>query len=841
MSLLTSFTGNTKNPPSLRSRYFSLTLLLGFIIVSALLFILNDIISTKQQLTNRLSGIHKQLSRLESIHDNQLNFYRHIDLFLLDPSQGNHATQTHDLIDNSIEISIQLIDFFQNKDLRLTRDIESLVEKLSLLRANLFDLTESRMDITRQYPAMAISAQQMAIPSQAIGTNIRILIDEIEDEELTPESEKLYPLLLKTNTVAVSLTSQVRIYLANRLASFSKDLLVSQAISVYEFHQQFITNINQLTTLYKNEDSFEATTLLKNLKVDSLEWIALFEEVRKISESDSWRKDSYLMINKIIPLTDKISASIHNLESLLLLKEGGENELLRKNNDTLTLLLIFIIALFLFFISTLILSLDRMVFKPVSSVAEALKYKAFNKVSPLLLTAKSKEVGDLIEAFNEMDNQVNRRQNELEHQALHDYLTGLPNRFMLTQHIEYQLKNNNRTKRVFSLLLMDLDNFKDINDSLGHTTGDMLLVKVAQRLTERMRKSDTVSRFGGDEFVILLPETTLDSSYELAKIINKSFEEPFLISEHTITIGMSIGIVSYPDDGEDVLTLLQHADIAMYNSKQNHTQFSHYEDSQDFYNLNRLALINDLRNAIDNDVLALYYQAQFKSDGKTLTGAEALLRWDHNQHGFINPEKIIELAEYANIIHLLSIWIIRQAVEQCARWHHMGKKVTISINLSVRDLSNPTLCEQISQILKQYQLPSEYLILEITENGMMENPANSIEVLENLNNMGVNLSIDDFGTDFSSLAYLKQLPVNELKIDKSFVLDMDTNENDKIIVQSTINLGHNLGLKVVAEGIERHRHLEIARQFGCDQVQGYLFCKPLNSDQFIKFLNGDLK
>ncbi|MCK4710863.1 MAG: hypothetical protein KAU21_19770, partial [Gammaproteobacteria bacterium] len=423
MKLFEFFTGNTKTLPTLRNRYFLLTLLMAVFVISAVLFIFNDIVTTKQRLTDRLSGVHVQLNSLETIRGNQLNIYRHIDLFLLDPSQGDHATKTHDLIDDSIEISIQLIGFFSENNLRLTNDTESLVKKLSLLRENLFELTESRMDITRQYPAMAISAMQMSIPSQSTRTNIRILIDEIESEELIPASKKLYPLLLKTNELSIRLTSQVRIYLANRLASFSTEILVSQANALYDFHKIFSANLKKLTTIYEGEDSFEGSNLIENIKKDSIEWLTLFEKVREISESDSWRKDSYLMINNIIPLTDKISASIGNLEKQLLLKEGSEYDLLRKYNDMLSILLIAIIAFFMLFISALILSMDRLVFKPISTVAEALKLKAFNKVSPLQLTARSKEVGILIEAFNEMDNQVNRRQNALEHQALHDYLT----------------------------------------------------------------------------------------------------------------------------------------------------------------------------------------------------------------------------------------------------------------------------------------------------------------------------------------------------------------------------------------------------------------------------------
>jgi diguanylate cyclase (GGDEF)-like protein len=431
-----------------------------------------------------------------------------------------------------------------------------------------------------------------------------------------------------------------------------------------------------------------------------------------------------------------------------------------------------------------------------------------------------------------MDDEVSQRQNALEHQALHDHLTGLPNRFMLNQRIQYQLLSSERVSQPFTLFLMDLDHFKDINDTLGHSAGDCLLIEMAQRINSLVRKSDTVARLGGDEFAILLPDSDHKTSVKLATAISESISKPFHLNEHKVNVTVSIGIVSYPDDGDDAMGLLQHADMAMYVAKRRRSRFAHYEADQDFYSSERLELINDLQNALKKNQLELYYQPKIDTVCEKITGAEALLRWRHDKFGYVPPDKIIELAEHIGIIHKLSLWVLEEAISRCGQWHKKGQALSIAVNLSVRDLSNPGLCDQVAKLLEENQLASEFLTLEITESVMMENLALSIEILNRLNHMGINISIDDFGTGFSSLAYLKRLPVKELKIDKSFVMDMDTDESDEVIVQSTINLGHNLGLKVVAEGIESRHVMDMVKKLGCDSLQGYFFGKPQNGEDF---------
>jgi diguanylate cyclase (GGDEF)-like protein len=481
--------------------------------------------------------------------------------------------------------------------------------------------------------------------------------------------------------------------------------------------------------------------------------------------------------------------------------------------------------------------MNWMVFKPINNVTQALLSKALDYDYPQLEHSKTREVGSLINAFKEMDKEVTLRQDAIEYQAMHDSLTGLPNRFMLNKIIDDQLQTAKRLSQTFVIFLMDLDRFKEINNTLGHSAGDILLTDVSTSIGNMIKKSDTLGRFGGDEFAVILPDTSKVESIDLAKNVIDTLDNSFMIDNYKVNIGVSIGIVSYPDDGHDVTTLLQHADTAMFAAKRKRAGFLFYEADKNIYSTERLSLINDLHDAFERSEFELFYQPKIDAETETIVGAEALLRWEHEKLGPIPPDRIIELSEHTGIIHKLSMWVLRNAITQCGAWHKKGYPLSISVNLSARDLSNESLSEHIDKMLKEHQLGSSFLILEITESVMMENLTLSMSVLNKLNNMGIKLSVDDYGTGFSSLSYLKKLPVSELKIDKSFIINMNEEDNDEVIVQSTVNLGHNLGLTVVAEGVEDRNIMDKLKRLGCDQVQGFYFGKPAPKEWFEVMLN----
>lgn len=431
----------------------------------------------------------------------------------------------------------------------------------------------------------------------------------------------------------------------------------------------------------------------------------------------------------------------------------------------------------------------------------------------------------------------NKRQTEaLEYQALHDALTELPNRTLLSDRIRQNILLAQRDQQPLALLIMDLDRFKDINDTLGHQYGDRVLQEVAKRMRAVLRESDTIARLGGDEFAVLLPRTSADQAQHIADKILDSIEEPFVLGEQVLHVGVSIGISLFPQHGDDEITLMQRGDVAMYVAKRQHGGFAVYDPSTDQHSLRNLALLGELRGAIDRDQLVLHFQPKVRMRDRKVFGVEALVRWQHPKHGLMYPDEFVPLAEQTGLIGPLSQWVLRNSLILCARMQAENINLDIAVNLSVRNLQDAKFSLKVAELFKDSECTPEHIRLEITETAIMADPVRAFEMLGQLSAMGIKLSIDDFGTGYSSLAHLKQMPVNELKIDKSFVMNMEADENDVVIVRSIIDLAHNIGIHVVAEGVASDSLYDRLLAMGCDEAQGYYICGPLPPDKLIEWL-----
>lgn len=431
---------------------------------------------------------------------------------------------------------------------------------------------------------------------------------------------------------------------------------------------------------------------------------------------------------------------------------------------------------------------------------------------------------------------VNTQAKNLEYQAFHDELTNLPNRMLFLDRLSNAISQSHRERVSFAIMLLDLDRFKEVNDTLGHNVGDRLLQEVSRRLNDAVRESDTVARLGGDEFVILMQQTDLQHTPAVAEKLLKVLDHPFKLDEQLIDMSASFGIAFYPDHGDDSVTLLQKADVAMYAAKRNHSGYEIYSDTQEQSTRADLAFRSDLLRAIENDELILYFQPKIDIRTRKVTSVEALVRWQHPQRGFLPPDTFIPMAEQTGLIDQLTIWVLEKAIAQCAIFKDAAMDITVAVNLSARSLHDLRLPGEIARMLDNAGIKPAMLVLEITESAVMSDPVDALEVLQILDNMGVSLSIDDFGTGYSSLSYLSRLPVDEIKIDKSFVLKMLLENQAAVIVRSTIELGHNLGKKVVAEGIETEEVWNLLAALGCDTAQGYYISKPLPADQLMPWL-----
>src|SRR3954452_2941678 len=420
---------------------------------------------------------------------------------------------------------------------------------------------------------------------------------------------------------------------------------------------------------------------------------------------------------------------------------------------------------------------------------------------------------------------------------LHDPLTELPNRLLFHDRVHQAILGATRTGTRVAVMVLDVDRFKEVNDTLGHHMGDLLLYELGYRLTETLRQSDSVARLGGDEFAILLPEIE-DEANALAAAgkIREALAHPIAVRDLSLEVEASAGIALYPDHGLDPEGLIQHADVAMYNAKSSQSGCELYAETRHEFSPSRLRLVQDLRSGIANGQLELHYQPKIRLSDNRVIGVEALARWNHPEQGLISPASFIPLAEHTGLIRPLTLAVLEMAIDQCAVWRSRGIELGMAVNLSPRNLVDQELPHQIKRLLDERGVPTTSLELELTEDTIMSDPKRAREVLARLDAMGIWLAIDDFGTGYSSLAYLKQLPVTTLKIDRSFVITMQEREDDAAIVRSSIALGRNLGLRVVAEGVETDEVMGELRQLGCDVAQGFHVSRPVPARAFEDWL-----
>jgi len=422
-----------------------------------------------------------------------------------------------------------------------------------------------------------------------------------------------------------------------------------------------------------------------------------------------------------------------------------------------------------------------------------------------------------------------------EHHALHDALTDLPNRILLRDRLQQAILAGQREGNPLALLIMDLNRFREVNDTLGHHYGDLLLKQIGPRLKEILRTTATVARLGGDEFAVLLPSARAEGAIVVSEKILKALERPFSLEGQTVDVGASIGIALFPEHGSETDLLIQHAEVAMYAAKQSGSGHAVYASERDPHTTRRLALLSGLRQAIEQNQLYLLYQPKIDLCTGRPLGVEALARWQHPDLGPVAPDQFIPLAEQTGLIKPLTLWVLDAALRQCRVWREEGLEVRVAVNLSARNLQDPHLCQEVAWLLEAHDLPADLLELEITESVLMADPVRAMEILSELNGKGVHLAIDDFGTGYSSLGYLKRLPAAVIKIDKSFVKGLAKDEDDALIVRSTIDLAHNLGRKVVAEGVESKEILEVLASLGCDAAQGYYFSRPIPGDELYRW------
>jgi diguanylate cyclase (GGDEF)-like protein len=483
------------------------------------------------------------------------------------------------------------------------------------------------------------------------------------------------------------------------------------------------------------------------------------------------------------------------------------------------------------------IAIARGIARPVRELSKVARRIAAGDYSTTPPPSGVVEIGDLATAFLTMQDGISRRESQIMDLAYCDALTQLPNRALFNDRLDQAIASAERNRTRVAVLLMDLDHFKYVNDTLGHPIGDRVLCAVTARLEEVLRRrTDTVARLGGDEFAILLPGDDATAAQAVAKSILHALEMPMVPEGHRLEVRASVGIAVYPEHGTERSVLLRHADVAMYAAKRDKLGYALWNDNHDEYSRDRLVLTNDLRRAVDQDELRLKYQPKISLNDANEHLAEALVRWQHPMRGLVEPKEFIPFAEQTGHIHAVTQWVLAHAIAQCAQWRRSGLSMSVSINISAHDLMDAELPDHVAALLERHGCAAERITLEITESAILADPDHGMKNLERLNRLGCRLAIDDYGTGYSSLAYLRRLPVHELKLDKSLVQGMIGDASHALIVGSTIELAHNLGLSVTAEGVEDEATLEGLRRLGCDVIQGFVLSRPLEAGELVAWM-----
>lgn len=835
MQLIKKFTSST----SIRKQYLYLALLLAGVVVIYTWFT-GAWIKDSGQI--RVNNIEKRIAIADinnRIRVSIIDADNTLELFLLSPSLESRIKFELEL-ERALGQIDELLKTAWAKENNMLLTLHGLKSVLENIQTAAGQIMEVRQTANLMYPAMRLANGQMLVANRQIMTETNHAIEVFKEKKLRKLSRRelqTLSLVSEVKDLWLRTISAYRLFLINRMGTLFDTAVDTQVSDVELVYAEFKNKFDKLKAHSDKYDlDLEIDIAIETIEELTPKWYQGFQQVVEIDRSGQWRADIPLVTQIIHPLFSEVYTKLAAMDDSL--KKFADADLVDQTEASNTVIKslwgMSLFVMFLSLVSYIVLEVNFI--RPIATVASSLKAEAKGHEINELPDVKAAEIRDLTDAFIELRQQVHTRQLALEHIAMHDSLTSLPNRALLMDRLNQSILNTQRRKRSLALLMLDLDRFKEINDTLGHQTGDALLQQVGVRLRNVLRDSDTVARLGGDEFAVLLSNVNETNALRIAAAIHEQLEKVYDVYEHSLYVGASIGVAIFPQHGETAQALLQHADVAMYVAKRSNASITLYDQEQDEHSLSQLSVLSDLRGAIENEEFVLEYQPKITIEDSSVHGAEALIRWQHPKHGRIMPDDFIGAAEQTGLIKRISNWVLDTAIRDCKRIHEKGHKINISINLSVWDIQDPNISLNITDKLEKWGLPAKYVTLEITERVMMAEPERARQVLNNLEAMGLSVVIDDFGTGFSSLVYLKQLPVSMLKIDKSFVVDMMRDESDAAIVHSIIDLAHNLGLQVVAEGVESDQTWSWLKTWHCDHAQGFFISRPLPIIEFEQYL-----
>lgn len=819
---------------SFRARYLLVAIITT---LSAFIFIsfIEHYISTSSQAGLRNIEERLQVSRLNnSLHSQIQTSARMLELYLLTPTVDYRIDYLQQ-IDYSKNVIESLLNNHWIQTQNLKEKITLLQQTQEQLKNKSLQLLQIRLDAEKMYPAMRLANGSMRADNEAIISLLNSAVFELQTNE--GFNKKIYVGILNIRDKWRSTINAYRLYLINRLSSLSESNLYGQSSDVNIFHQSFNAAVNKLLKKVDLESlGIETATALENILQYADNWLIGFNEVSQINMTGAWRGDVPIILNDIYPLFDQVYSIINSLDLSLSTASTLDLKSQHQESNDISFTLWAIEGLLVLLVIIGYFIVDSSLLKPLFNLSKSLRESTEENFDIVYPDSKIQEIEDFVTAYQHMQLQIHTRQEKLEHIAMHDDLTGLPNRLLLIDRMTLAIAHAKRNKSNFAVIILDLDRFKEVNDTLGHFVGDEILKQVGNRLNWLLRDIDTVARLGGDEFAVLLMDVDEQLIIDIAVKISNELENVYRVNEHNLYLGASLGISIYPQHGLTSDVLLKHADVAMYMAKQTDINYIIYAPKNDENNVKQLSLLSDLRQAIDLDQLLLVYQPIYSTNSSEIIGYEALIRWQHPIYGLLMPDNFIQLAEQTGLVKKITLWVIQTSLKAFNSWPINHNQSYVSVNVTAWDLQDTNFIEFVTTTLDKSEIRPNSLMLELSERSMMTDNTRIQIALDKLRDLNVRISIDDFGTGFSSLAILKHLPVSILKIDKSFVLKMSSNKNDSMIVHSIIDLAHNLELKVIAEGVEDTESRDLLKKFNCDYCQGYLFSMPLTEEQLLSLL-----
>jgi len=750
---------------------------------------------------------------------------RILDLYLIDPDKKNR-TQFFTELTKAEKVLSRITKSKWIADNNLIKESNYLHTLIQRLSESSLKLMNIRTNSIEMYPAIKIAEESMIHTHQKFMQAVNLGIDDTRDSE--PFIIEIYDHFLSVRDKFQRLVIKYRLFMINQMGEMFIESRLSQVHNIELYLKDINHDLNiTLSNLQESPDmGFLASDSINIMKKEIKLWEIDFKKVKYIGENKKWRRDLPIILEEVYPIVGEIYSYLNKIENTLSNSSEAYLDSQYKVSDYVYTYLWLLIIAFAVIFTLVYLVIDHSLLIPISLISEKLQNRHATELSLINTKVNNAEMNEFILALNEMQNQVHSRQKELEYIALHDSLTNLPNRNLLLDRVNEAIKSSERNDAQFALFILDLNKFKDVNDTLGHSVGDDLLCNVSTRISNVLRRSDTLARLGGDEFSVLLTELQENTVAEISKKINSALEFEFKIQGHNLYISSSIGVAIYPEHGKDSETLMRHADMAMYISKSTNEDFTIYNPDEDELYVNKISLASELREALTNDQFFIEYQAVYDIESE-LQAFETIINWKHPKYGILQAEQFFHEMLQIGFSKKMNLWVIDIAIKNLVDIRAHNKNVCIIINLTSWDLQDIGVVDYLCQCLDDCDVPKSNIKIALSEKSVMKDSIHVRNTLDRLTESDISIVLHDFGSSFELMAELKKYSIRSLKLSTKLTENIENDESKQIIARCVCELAHNIGLKVIAEQVNSYEMFKSCRSLGCDYLLGSYLSKSV--------------